>query len=83
LEGFELRITAEVDKGERRFFNTTTPPKNRGYGLIPTLRVSDFDLCLRRSRRMGTAVIHEDLPQRTFMVRDPAGYVFTIVDQPH
>ena len=81
LDGFELRITTEVDKGERRFFNTTTPPKNRGYGVVPTLRVSDFDLCLRRSRRMGTAVIHEDLPQRTFMIRDPAGYVFTIVDQ--
>lgn len=78
---FELRITGDVDKGERRLFNATTPPKIRGFGIVPALAVSDFDLCLRRSRRMGTAVIHEDLPQRTFMIRDPSGFVFSIVDQ--
>ena len=80
MDDFDLKIMPDLEKGERRYFNATAVPKSRGFGIVPHIRVTDFDLCLRRARRMGTAVIHEDLPNRTFMVRDPAGYVCSIVE---
>ncbi|MAG56947.1 MAG: hypothetical protein CMJ83_11690 [Planctomycetes bacterium] len=80
LEGVTLRVTRELDKDERRAHGWNSPSKVPGFGLVPTLGVSDFDLCLRRARRMKTAVVSEDVKARRFVVSDPAGHAMEITE---
>lgn len=73
-----LEIAGELSKEDRRLLGYGSVAKNRGWGTRMRLNVRDFDLCLRRARRMGDVVISEAREQRTFLVRDPAGHVLEI-----
>lgn len=76
--GFEILVRPDLSREERKQLGYGQGDKNRGWGSSLVLRVNDFDLCLRRSRRLGDAVVDEDLPTRRFRVRDPAGYLTEI-----
>ncbi|NRA96441.1 MAG: hypothetical protein HRU14_09560 [Planctomycetes bacterium] len=72
-----LVITGELDTRTRKEWGYGSS-KVLGQGLVPTLRVSDFDLCLRRARRIGNAIVDENRKAGRFLVKDPAGFVIEI-----
>lgn len=77
LGGVELVITPDLDSRTKKAWGYGSS-KVRGQGVVPTLRVADFDLCLRRARRIGDAIVDEDRKAGRFAVKDPAGYVIEI-----
>lgn len=80
LSGFRMRFRPDLDRDERKRLGYGSVEKNRGWGARMVLAVRDFDLCLRRSRRMGNAIEREDLASRRFQIRDPAGYLTEIIE---
>lgn len=72
-----LLVTGALDSRTREAwgYGSSEAP---GPGLVPTLRVPDFDLCLRRARRIGNAVVEEDRKAGRFVVKDPAGFAIEI-----
>jgi hypothetical protein len=77
--GASIRITPELSKDERKALGAGQS-KALGVGLIPELAVSDFDLCLRRARRMETAVVDDQGKDRHFTVKDPSGFTVRIIE---
>lgn len=77
LDGATLSVEPDLPSAQRKALGYGSS-KLRGAGLIATLQVSDFDLCLRRARRIGDAIAEEDRKNRRFIARDPAGFAIEI-----
>jgi len=77
LDGGVLIVTGDLPSAQRKAMGYGSS-KIRGAGLIPTFEVSDFELCLRRARRIGDAVVEEDRRNRRFVAADPVGFAIEI-----
>lgn len=79
LRGVVLAVQEDLSREERNAYGYGQVEKNRGWGALYQIRVADFDLCLRRARKLKGAIIREVPEARSFVVRDPAGYLLEIV----
>ncbi len=68
----------DLTKEERKLYGYGPIERNRGWGAIFLVRVSDAEACLRRAKRIPGAVLREDKDSKTFVLRDPAGYLFEV-----
>lgn len=81
----ELRIGAllvafqdDLSKEERKTYGFGPVEKNRGWGAIFVVRVANPAAYLRRARKFPGAVMREDVESKSFVLRDPAGYLFEV-----
>lgn len=68
----------DLSKEERKLYGYGPVERNRGWGAIFLVRVTDFDACLRRAKRIPGAVLREMTEPKSFVLRDPAGYLFEV-----
>ncbi len=77
-----LAFQDDLSKEERKLYGYGPVERNRGWGTLFVVRVSDFEACKKRAKRMEGALVHENLDTKSFVIRDPAGYLFEVVPMP-
>jgi catechol 2,3-dioxygenase-like lactoylglutathione lyase family enzyme len=77
-----LAFQDDLSKEERKLYGYGPVERNRGWGALFVVRVSDFEACKKRAKRMDGALVSENLESKSFVVRDPAGYLFEVVPAP-
>ena len=77
LDAGDLIVEPDLPPAQRKALGFGSS-KVRGAGLIPIVTVADFDLCLRRARRIGDAITEEDRKSRRFVAKDPSGFAIEI-----
>lgn len=74
-----LVLQEDLTKEDRAAFGLGTVDRNRGWGAMMEIRVPDFELCLRRARKMNGVLVREGTGGQSFVVRDPSGFLFEVV----
>jgi catechol 2,3-dioxygenase-like lactoylglutathione lyase family enzyme len=80
--GFTVALQRDFNKDERKKYGYGPQEKHRGWGALFVMRVPDFDLCLKRCKAMKNVLVDNNEAARSFIVRDPAGYLIEVVPDP-